>query len=156
MKIAVWHKEHRFHLKVSQLTLHTTDPTCTQPSIAEHITGQVADKMAVREHIDSAPKQAYFGHYVSQEQSNGIYKHVWLSKKPGTVVCNASSVVCRAMFWAHLFLVLYSVQVGHGDKPRAWYRAEEPIRIGVQWFDITVGLISIFCGFQPYITLSWI
>ena len=32
---------------------------------------------------------------------NAICKHARLSKQIGPVVCNASSVVCRAMFWAH-------------------------------------------------------
>ena len=46
----------------ARVTLHTTAPTCTQPSIAQHTTGQVADKMAVRGRVDSAPNQADFVH----------------------------------------------------------------------------------------------
>ena len=100
----------------SRVTLHTTEPTCTQPSIAQHTTGQVADKMAARERVDSAPKQADFVHLnVSQEQSlskhtlrktnncseyskvkNAICKHARLSKQIGPVVWNTSSGVCRA------------------------------------------------------------
>ena len=48
--------------KNSRVTLHTTEPTCTQPSIVKHTIQQIAYKMAVRERIDSAPKQANFVH----------------------------------------------------------------------------------------------
>ena len=86
-------------------------------------------KMAVRERVDSAQKQADFVHLnVSQEQllskhcfqwwlgktndcseyskvKNAICKHARLSKQIGPVGCNASSVVCRAMSSARLIML---------------------------------------------------
>ena len=57
---------------------HTTEPNCTQPSIAQHTTGQVADKVAVRECVDSALKQADFVHLnVSQGQSLSKHCFQW-------------------------------------------------------------------------------
>ena len=41
---------------------------------------------------------------------NAICKHAILSKQIGLVVCNASSVVCRAMSRAHLCSVVCSVR----------------------------------------------
>ena len=66
--------DHAMIKSYTRVTLHTTEPICTQPSIAQHTTGQVEDKMAVRERVDSTPKQEDFVHLnVSQEQS--LSKH---------------------------------------------------------------------------------
>ena len=115
----------------TRVTLHTAEPTRTQPSIAQHTTGQVADKMAVRERVNSAPKQADFVHLcvtktivvktlfpvimrqtLSKNKNcngyskvkNGMCKQAWLSKQIGALVCTASSVFNRSLFWAQLML----------------------------------------------------
>ena len=120
----------------SRVTLHTAELTCTQPTITQHTTGQVADKVAVHERIDSAPKQVHFVHLCvtgiiivqalfpvivrhtlgkdndckeNSKVKNGIRRHASLSKQIGAAVCTASSFVCRSLFWAHLCSVVYSV-----------------------------------------------
>ena len=89
-------------LLFSRVTLYTTEPNCTQPSklqsspdsnltpLAAFFTffaerrgvrfksGLVADKMAVCERVDSAPKQAEFVHLnVLQEQSLSKHCFQW-------------------------------------------------------------------------------
>ena len=120
----------------ARTTLHTSEPTCTQPNIEQHTTEPITDKMAVHGRIDFAPKTFVFRAFMSYknnrsqsivfsdsekyigrsqwrqrivEGKKGICKHILLSKQIAAAVCKASSVVCRAMFWAHLCSVVCSV-----------------------------------------------
>ena len=70
----MYNNDHGWPSTQSSRPAHNRALRSTQPSIAQHTTGQVEDKIAVRERVDSAPKQADFMHLnVSQEQS--LSKH---------------------------------------------------------------------------------
>ena len=89
--------------------------------------------MAVRVGVESARKQADFVHlYVTgtivvealllvivrhtlgkannykrySKVESGNCKHAWLSKQIGSVVCKASSVVCKGLSWGHICSVV--------------------------------------------------
>ena len=145
---------------LTRVALHTTELTCTQPSIVQHTTGKLQTKWQ----------------YVNASNA-------WLSKQTGAVVCKASSVVCRGSSWEHLCSVVCRISVT-SDCVSAWptnrscmlgcvlgawptNRSGTAINqehdivqknnwICLQWFYLTVGPILVSCGFQPQITSWWI